>query len=420
MFPLLLLGSMLSIIVAVGMLLYAAVRRRGGKPIPTWATYGGLFAFGAGFSVIPIGWAYDPIYMLGWVAIPLLMAAGLTVTRRYRMTGAMLLGLALPSVLWWGWFIVADVVDAAIGYDLIVIGWFSQSLFVAALGVIGVVLGNRVPNEPPPSPDGPPEARVMVITGALQREVALGPINYPEVIATGASLLAFIAITTAADRLALPPLLGLVAAVLSAAAVGAEVWYWALSRRLRGAMDGFSILGAWETERWKRTVSPSVPSTAAAAREWLQRNPETPQNRWARVELLAWTGQVDEAAAVVERMTADSDLDRFDRVVQSAFLDWVLHGNTSLAELRDAAAVYGEGGAEELRIARAHVAYAEAQRAEASGGDWTEPLIALRNLVEPRHRVWRRDIRWPRFRVYLLVLSVLGLALATIGPQPPW
>ena len=66
---------------------------------------------------------------------------------------------------------------------------------------------------------------------------------------------------------------------------------------------------------------------------------------------------------------------------------------------------------------RAQVAYAEAQRAEASGRDWAEPLIALRNSVEPEHRVWHRDIWWPRFRVELIVLSGIGLVISTIGPR---
>jgi hypothetical protein len=416
-FRLLVLVALLSTIFAIGMLLYAAVRRRGRKPIPAWVTYGGLVAFGISASTFPIGWSYDPVYLLGLVAVHLITAGVLAVTRRYRMAGALLLGLAGPSLLWWGWFIVSDVLDATIGYDLILIGWFAQSLFVAGLGVIGVVIGNRVRTDPPPTRDGPAGARVMVISQAFAREIALGPITYPEALAAQAALLALIAVTVAADRLALSPLIGIIVAVPLAAAVGAESWFWILSPRLRHAMEGFSVLGHWELLRWKRTASRTVPTSAAAARQWLIKHPETPQNRWARVELLFWTGQYEEARAIIERLPDDTELDRFDRVVQTTFVDWVLHGEISLADLRAAAATFGRAGSEEARIARAQVSYAEAQRAEVSGRDWTEPLVELRNTIEPEHRAWHRDMWWPRFRTHLLILGAIGIALVTLGGQ---
>ena len=417
-FPLLLLVALLSGLFAIGMLLYAAVRRRGRRPIPAWVTYGGIVAFGVSWSVIPIGWSYDPLYAISMVAAPLIAAGVLAFTRRYRLAGAMLLGLSVPSLLWWGGFIIADLLDQTVSYDLILIGWFAQSLFVAALGLIGVVLGNRVRTDPAPSRDGPPEPRVMVITRAFQREISLGPVPYPEALATPAALLVLIGVSAVADRVALSSLIGLMIAVPLAAVVGTETWYWVLSPRLRHAMEGFSVLGAWEVRRWKRTASRTVPTTPAAARRWLVEYPETPENRWARVELLFWVGQYDEARAVVGRLPDDTELHRFDRVVQATFVDWVLHGETSLADLRAAADTYGRAGPDEARLAAAQVAYAEAQRAEALDRDWTEPLVALRNSVEPRHRAWHRDIWWPRFRMELLVLGGLALVILTLGGQP--
>jgi hypothetical protein len=418
MYALLLLGSLLSFIVAFGMLFYAAVRRRNRRPIPALATYGGLVAFGATFSVVPIGYAREPLFILSFVVVALAAAGVLAATRRYRMAGALLLGLAVPSVLWWGWFIVADVVDPFVSYQLVLIGWFAQSLFVALLGVIGVVLGNRVQLSAHSSRDGPPEHRVMVISTAFLREIGLGPITYPEVFASAASLVVLIAVTTVASRLALPPIVGLAVAVPVGAAVAAELWYWALSRRLRHAMEGFSVLGGWEADRWRRTIARSIPTNPAAARRWLAANPESPQNGWARVELLAWIGDFDDARAVAARLPDTTPLDRFDRAVNTTFMDWVLTGNDSFEELREAAAAYGEQGTEERRIADAQIAYSEAQRAEAAGRDWTEPLIALRNRVDPQHRPWHRDMVKQRFRIGLIVLGSLGLVLLVLGGPP--
>jgi hypothetical protein len=417
-FRLLVLVALVANVFAIGMLLYAAVRRRGRQPVPAWVTYGGFVAFGLGSSTFPIGWSYDPAYLLGFIAVPLITAGVLAYTRRFRIAGALLLGLAGPSLLWWGWFIAADVLDPDIRYQLVLIGWFAQSLFVAALGLIGVVIGNRVRTAPPPSRDGPPESRVMVIARAFQREIGFGPVTYPEALAAPVALLVLIGVTAAADQLSLSPLIGLLVSVPLAALVGTEIWFWILSPQLRHAMEGFSVLGHWEVLRWKRTASRSVPSSAAAAHHWLIEHPETPQSRWARVELLFWTGQFEEAREVLGRLPDDTEQDRFDRVVQSTFVDWVLNGEISLADLRAAAATFGKAGSDEARIARAHVAYAEAQRAEASGGDWTEPLIAFRNSVEPQHRAWHRDLWLARFRTYLLLIGALGVAVVALGGQP--
>ena len=411
MFRLLAVAAVPLSIFAVGMLLYAVLRRRSGKPIPAWTTYGGLVAFGASFGFLPIGWAYEPVFLLPRVGLPLVSAAVLALTRRYRMAGALLLGLALPSVAWWGGVIVADVLDPLVGYQLVLIGWFAQSLFVAALGVVGVVVGNRVRTDPPPSRDGPPESRVFVIMRAFNREIRLGPGTYPETIAAPAGLLVLIGASVGADRFGVPPLLAVAVGVPVAAAVATETWYRVLSRRLRHAMDGFSVLGSYEAQRWKETTSSPIPTSLAAAQGWLDAHPETPQSQWARVELLAWAGRLDEARAAIERMPDDTPQDRLDRVVASTLVSWVADGEDSITELRAAAATFGQLGADERRIADAHVAYAEAQRAEASGHDWAQPLIALRNRVEPQFRVWHRDMWWPRFRLMLLLLAGFGVAL---------
>jgi hypothetical protein len=152
-------------------------------------------------------------------------------------------------------------------------------------------------------------------------------------------------------------------------------------------------------------------------RRWIERNPERPESRWARAEILIITGDLPEASAVIERMVVDTDLDRFTQHNLRIYLDWVEGADPDYEALRAHAETVGDPGSPERLEARGEAAIAVARDLAASGGDWMVPLIAFRDGVGPvADRVLRADLRRVTYRAYLLYgLVASGVVLVTTG-----
>ena len=172
-----------------------------------------------------------------------------------------------------------------------------------------------------------------------------------------------------------------------------------------------------ETKRWIDTTGTRVPATVSAMRRWLERNPERPETRWARAQVLILTGDLAEARAVVERMPIETAWDRFEQESLRIYIDWVEGGDPDFDALRAKAEMVGEPGSAERLAARGEAVIAVARDAAASGGDWMAPLIALRDEAGPvAGRLLRGDLRRATYRWYLLFgLIACGFVLWTSG-----
>ena len=196
-----------------------------------------------------------------------------------------------------------------------------------------------------------------------------------------------------------------------------ELWFVALPRRVRRAWEGYAVVGNPEMKRWVAGTGTQVPTSVPAMRRWLQRNPDRPEMRWARAELLMITGELSEARSAAEGIPVSTAQDRFDRHAVLVYLDWVEGGDPDFEALRLDAETVGQPGSAERLVARGEATIAVARDLAASGGDWMARLIELRDEAGPAAgRMLREDTRrafYPRLLAFGLVVS--GLVLLVSG-----
>ncbi|HTE64961.1 MAG TPA: hypothetical protein VK736_01720, partial [Candidatus Binatia bacterium] len=160
------------------------------------------------------------------------------------------------------------------------------------------------------------------------------------------------------------------------------------------------------------TRSP-IPRTARAMRQWLQRNPDRPETRWVRAQLLTAVGDLVEARSVAEAMPLNSDWDRFEQRLLLEHIEWVSGGEPDLEALRQHAETVGEPDSPERMTARREVTLAIARDLAVSGGDWMAPLKALRDEVGPAvaGRLFREESRRHLYPQVLLIGGIFSAFL---------
>jgi hypothetical protein len=201
------------------------------------------------------------------------------------------------------------------------------------------------------------------------------------------------------------------------AVAAAELWQLAMPRRVRSAWEGFTLVANPETKRWQETTRTPIPRTRHALRRWLQRNPDRPETRWARSEVLVTVGELAEARDVAERMPIETDRDRFEQLTLFEYIEWVGGGEADLDALRRQAETVGEPGSMERLWARGAVAVAIARDLAVSGGDWMAPLKALRDEAGPAlaGRLFREESRRHLYPQLLLVGGIFSGFLVLVS-----
>jgi hypothetical protein len=319
----------------------------------------------------------------------------------------------LPPLLWWGFFVAQDLLTEPFDYEDPVGLWLLEALGVVVLGLIGVAVGDRraVPVTPPP--DAPDPDRTISIFHAMRRELQFGPVDVPNAAAFSVGGVATVAAWIGAMALGIGDLAAAAIAVLVMAFVSTEVFYRAWPRRLERAMATHAFVGSWEVKRFRTTTGTRPPTSARAARGWLEQNPETDANRWARIELLGWTGQLEEAWAVLERLPEGTEAERFERLELAVFLDIVAGKEADVEGLASEAERIGAPGSDERLRAVASAALAETRRRLAHGDDaWKEPLLEAYERIGSRSLgITRADTWVQRF----LVVAGLTAALVAFG-----
>lgn len=388
----------------------AIVLRLRDHPVPSAVP--GLIAasFGAGASLTVIAWADAALPQLALlvavVAVPAIFAVAV---RRLDLAGWYLAAAGLPALLWWG---------SLLAEDGAVLVWAAAALAVVLIGVALILAGRRQPTaqRPVTDPDQPDPTRVVALAMAMRDEISLGPFDLPNSVSFLAGLFAGVVAWMALTAAGVPPLPTAVVSALVLALVSTELFYHLWPRRLERAMATHAFLGSWEVKRFRGTAGPSVPTSAAAAREWLRANPETDENRWVRPELLAWTGDIQAAYEVLERFPTTTDVERFERASTTAHLDTVAGTGADVDGLAAMADEVGAPGSEERLRAIAAVALARSREILRLGdGDWKRPLIEAQERIGPRSLgIVRADTWWPRLRMNLVVAA----AFAFIAVSP--
>jgi hypothetical protein len=401
------------LLTAVVVLVYAGVQRYRQQTIPRLAGYVGVAALGLGWSPTLIWFAGEPLRLLLAVACGTgVVALLLAFTHRYRLAGVLFLAVGLPGTLWWGRYIVEDVLDHSFSYEPILLGWFVPGLGLVFLGAVGIAAGNRTAWE---ASLGMAEPRAASLAAAIMRDQSIGPLPISTLVAVALGIVTFRVASTLGQAADLAwPVPWLLAGALSAV-VMIEAFARFVPRRVRAGWEGFSVLGSWEQRRFEEVSGGPVPVSPSHRARWLTQHSLTPETAWMHAELHTVSGSFDEARRAIEQMPEQTAWQRVERLAAQAYLDWVADGGGDLEPLRSAAEQVGGEGSEERLRARAHVAVAEARQRAASGGDWAEPLIAIREAVGPRAgRLLRADTAPMRRRAGLIIASLLTVFAAAL------
>ena len=401
----------------------AAILRIQGRKVPAWMAPATALGYGMGVSLMVVSWSLveEPIALALLVAGVVLPVAIAGQARRFDLGGWVLVGAGLPAVVWWGQYVLQDVLHESISYEEGLVVWFGSAVGVTLAGLAGIGLGNRVSAAPPRlAPDEPDPDRTVAIARAFQEELQFGPIDFPNAVSVVVGIAAGTAVAFALRRLSVPDLATGIAWGVTFTLVATELFYHVWPQRLARAMGTHAFVGSAELDRFRRTVGPMPPTSAGAARDWLASHPESDANRWVRPELLAWTGEVAEAYDVIDRMPASTDAERFDRLAMKALVDLVSGAEADVEGLAAIAETAGASGSDEQLRALAVVALQRSRERLVGGGeDWMAPLLEVQERIGPRSLgILRSDTWLTRLKALALVSGVfvaLGLLLAYLS-----
>ncbi|MFL5777344.1 MAG: hypothetical protein ACJ761_00245 [Chloroflexota bacterium] len=185
----------------------------------------------------------------------------------------------------------------------------------------------------------------------------------------------------------------------------------------RRALVVHSWIGAREVRRVLGSASrvAEIPTTPAAAAEWLDRTPDTDSLRPLRFEMAVMAGRYDQARETLTRLPASTPLDRYRQREGEALVDDQEHGIVDLGAVRAALSeVDGPDAAE----AAASFAIFDARR-HVDDGTWRERLGAVRPLIrEGDVRILVRDHGRPLLEVLerraVRPLALLILAMTAV------
>jgi len=414
---LLALGAAIALLGAAGVFAYAGVLRYRGRAIPraTVRLAAGLLGMGRGFGFLFLP---ELTSVAPFLVVPVVTTYGLVRRGHGVAAGILLIGLGLTGAVWWGFYLLQDAIDPVISYEPILWLWWAPEVVLIVAGALLLARGDRsVPATPLFEKAAAHTRDPASIGSAILRATMIGPIPIQVLVGVGAAMLVISFGLPPAVQAGLPWPIGLVAGSVVFAVIGVELGYVAIPRRVRRAWEGYAVVGNPETKRWISSTGTRVPASLPTLRRWLEQNPERPETRWARAQVLLITGDLTESRAVVERMPITTDWDRFEQHTLRVYLDWVEGADPDLEALRAHAETVGAPGSAERLAARGKATIAVARDMAAARGDWMAPLIALRDEAGPvADRLLRGDLRRGTYRWFLLFgLIACGFVLLTSG-----
>ena len=393
----------------VALTVVAAVRRITDRPVPPWLVSLLTIAYGLGASSVVLTWAMadDAVELVVFLALGSAPAIVMARAGRFDLAGRYLLAASIPPLVWWGSATLQGPLNEDFGAaDPTLVGIGVPVVFALA-GIAGLVLGNRARGPAPlPPADEPDPDRAVSIATAMERELRFGVGDLPNVVSIGTGVIVGTILASVLTAVGVDGWLSSVVGALVTALIGTELFYHVWPRRLARAMATHAFLGSWEVRRFIETTGSRPPTSAVAARRWLEQHPETDENRWVRPELHAWAGQLDAAYDVLDRLPSTTEVDRFERHSLRVYLDTVAGRQPDVAGLAAAAETVGGADSDERLRAIAAAALADARRRLAVGdGDWTEPLVHAQERIGPRALRVQRSDTW-RARLAILLVSL--------------
>jgi hypothetical protein len=409
--PAIVIALGVSIVALVGAVVAMVALRMRGRSVPTWLIRCSVTLLGLQSGLAGIVFIRQPVMLVSITLQTAVLLWFLWRSGRRATSGLLLLTTGLLGFLWWGYFLVQDLVTAADLYEPVLWAWWAPSALAAAAGVVLLTLGDKPADRPMmPKPEG--MARdPMVIANAIAREASFGPIPLAGLLADGTGLLVVAVGISLWGGLAPWPVAWIVGTVVYAA-IATELFYFATAPRLRRAWEGMSLVGRPEMDRWQAETGTPVPTSAAAMQRWLAEVPDRPETRWARAELQATVGDLEGARRSAAGMPLASDADRFEQQSLLGWFDWLAGGEQDLDALDAAAATVGAPASPERTIATGRAALARARDLAARGEDWKGPLVEYASAHEGRGFL-RADLRRARIRaeVPLGLVMVGGVVL---------
>jgi hypothetical protein len=360
----------------------------------------------------------DPRFVALFLVVPAYVLYRLVKGGHGIAAGTLLIALGLPGAAWWGFYLVQDALDPLTSYDAVLWLWWAPEVAVLIGGALLIARGDRIVAPRMLFVKAATQVREPAALGsAIMRAMMIGPFPIQIVVGVSVGLLVIGLALPLAVGAGVPWAIGLLAGTVAFAVIAVELGYLAIPPRVRRAWQAHALVAHPETKRWIATTGTPVPASLPAMRRWIERNPERPETRWARAEVLIVTGALPEAGDVIERMVIDTDLDRFTQHYLRVYLEWVEGADPDYEALSAHAETVGDPGSPERLEARGEAVIAVARDLASSGGDWMAPMIAFRDAAGPvADRVLRDDLRRVTYRAYLLYgLVASSVVLWTSG-----
>jgi hypothetical protein len=153
-----------------------------------------------------------------------------------------------------------------------------------------------------------------------------------------------------------------------------------LLRELGGPFGDALAVAHWARrdaeERRAAVGAGRIPRNHAEARAWLAAHPDPEALQSQRLSAQVMAGDLAAARATLATYPSDTAFDRFERLDDGWFLDYLEGGEPSLATLEEAAAELTDE--RQRTFAAVIIGTLRAHAAAASGGDWISPLARER------------------------------------------
>ena len=416
-----------SILIPISFLLvviYAYGRRSRGHVIG--ARLSGVVTVLGGMSigVFLITGADDLLVAGPIIGAAVILAVMLWRRRRRVQAGQLVLGASLPWATLWTFYLADSLIDPTRFDTGAVVTWFGVGAAGIVAGVLLIRLGDPAPLPPSSAaPAGQPGSRSFgSISAAIREPGRVGPFGTSELAALVAFVIAWTAFPIALSLAGLPRVVTTIVSIALGAALGTEAYIRAMPSRSRRAFEAFSWLGEWELRQAGASLVNPIPTSPREARDWLARHPETPEDRWIRVEVLLLAGQLEEARECAERMPAGAPLERWARASAIDAVGWQSGGDGDVPGLEAAAAELLPADGDDRLRAEVSIASAKVRRLMADGrstpGDALEPLLAVRPRLGRRaDGQVGRALRRRLFTTILVVGLVLSAVLWVFAPS---